>query len=126
MRAVQVGSAPAGGELVAVSLTPYVMRVMVQIACQIHYDGCAALADAVFEEVQVLVRVLLGPRCGGGGACVDPARRRGAQDQTIARLEGARKVIEVIDLLRVDIGFELNIDCPQPPAVWQLEGKVAA
>src|SRR5262245_64852919 len=90
--AVQVCPASAGSEFMAISLTPYVMRVVVQVAGQIHHDGRTALADAVLEEVEILVRVLLVPRRRGVAARVNPARGRGAQDQTIAGLERASKV----------------------------------
>ena len=83
--------------------------------------GLRVLQELVLEVGQVGVR-----RLGMRLHAVGPARLASGEDQPVALDEQRARSAEVGELRLVDVGVELDVDRPEPPAVGELDGEVAA
>jgi len=122
MRAHQVRSAAAGNNQLSLAVLTFVPAVMMQISRQNDGDRKPVLFDQIADEVG---KISVGIR--GIARIVDPTWLRRAQDDPIAFDELCLENLEEVRLLRrVDARVERDVDSPQPPAIRQLRGKVAA
>ena len=98
-----------------------VSTVVVQATCQVQDDlGTCGLDDLTVEVVEVRTGVLGIALSGGSGV-------GRAEDNAVPGFDlGGDLLREVAQLGLVDEGAELDVHAPEPPAMRELEGKVAS
>src|SRR5690625_3875899 len=118
MRRRQVGTATtAGHECGRTGLTGRnVTRVVVPVAGTDQAYGVRTRAESPGDESLGGRRV----------ACADPVRLRCAHDDAVALTKLRGRLDEVRELRCVDVGVELDVGAPQPPAVRESCREVAA
>ncbi len=124
VRRREVGTAPACGDAIgSVAIDGLVAAVVMKITGQRGRQPGAARSDVLLLEVGEVA-----PRGGLGDVVLGapPARLGRDQQDLVAGSQALAGLGEVVELTRVEVGVELDVDRPQPPPVREPEREVAA
>ena len=124
-----VGPAASGGDPMprAARGLALITRVVVLVAGQRQCDlGPCVRHQRLLDVAQGLPRSRLHQLRRRIGLSVGPARLRRRDDHAVAALQFVARGPEVGELRAVDVGVELDVGRPEPPAIGEPEGEVAA